>query len=290
MLTCNSLLKRRPIMAIATTSAAAQAWRPDAHMFEPGNVIPEALINQITTPTTQIDGDAVAVRIAVVPDDVADLVPEGTLIPLTDPELAEVLLMTIKVGKILRVSAEQFKQPGTSETLAKGAARAIITKADDVLINQAAPIAPETTPPAGLLAQGVTSAGAIGANLDVLIDALAGVQAAGGHPSHFVLAPDTWAGLRKLKTETGSALGILGAGAKDAAPVLLGVPLLVNKAVPAGTGLLVDKTDIVSAIGPVAVTQSDQAYFVYDSYGLRITFRFGAKVVHPERHAKFTLT
>lgn len=277
-------------MPIHTTVTSERAWSPDVTTVPPDEAIPDALVNIITTVAAAVEGDAVAVRVPVVLDDEANIVPEGDQIPEADPDLSETVVTTAKVAKLLRLSREQFVQPNAAALLSSAAGRSIIAKADDVLLNTLAPVAPALTPPAGILAQGITNGGTIADNLDGLVDALAAIQAAGGNPSHIVLSPTAWASLRKFKTGAGSELTILGTGAADAQPVLLGVPVLVNKAVPANSGLVVDKADIVSAVGSVLVSQSEHAYFTSDSMALRVTFRFGARVIHPDRHASFTVT
>lgn len=276
-------------MATITTPTSAKAWAPDITSVPPTEAIPDALINQITSVAGHIDGDDVAIRVPVVADDDAHIVPEGDAIPEANPDLSEALVFTTKVAKLLRLSREQFVQQN-SRLLADAASRSIITKADAVLVNQVAPTSPAVTPPAGLLAQGITSAGAVAADLDVLVDALAAIATAGGNTTHLVLSPTAWASLRKFKTATGSNMGLLGTGAADAVPYLLGIPVLVNNAVPSGGGLAVDRSDIISAIGPVLVTPSEHAYFAHDSVGVRVTFRFGARVLHANRHAHFTVT
>lgn len=276
-------------MALLSTPTSAQAWRPDVIGHAPDDVIPDALIQRITTNAGSVEGDAVSVRVPVVADDDAAIVPEGTKIPEAAPELAEAVVTTIKVAKLLRVSREQYAQDGAAARLSTAAARSIVRKADDVLLNTPAPTAPASIPPAGLLHQGIPSIGAVTDDFDVLVDALATVQSNGATPDVIVLAPDAWAGLRKVKTATGSAQSLLGVGAQDASPLLLGVPVIVNPAMPTGTGLLVDRDDIVSAVGEVQTAQSEDVYFETDSIGLRVMFRFGATVIHPDRHAIFTV-
>lgn len=101
------------------------------------------------------------------------------------------------------------------------------------------------------------------------------------------MSPTAWAALRKLKTQTGSNQSLLGAGTNDAAKTLLDVPVLVNANVPTMTGLIVDRANIVAAIGEVMVAQSEHYYFGGDNIALRVTFRFGAQLVNPTRHASF---
>lgn len=276
-------------MALLSTPTSAKAWAMDVQAFAAEDAIPDALINEITTVGAYIEGDDVAVRVPVVDDDEADIVNEGAEIPEAEPTLNERTLLTVKVAKLLRVSYEQFEQERAPELLSNAAARSIITKADAVLLNQPTPTAPDVRPPGGLLAQGLDDAGTVAANLDALVDALADLRANGSKPSHFVLSPSAWASLSKFKTATGSAMNLLGAGTEATVPMLLSVPVVVNNQVPTGTGLIVDRSDIVSVIGPVNIAVSDTAYFAFDGIGIRITFRFGATLVHPERHAKFSV-
>lgn len=273
-------------MAVSTNSSA-QAWSPDIIGNPAGDIIPDALIMQITSQAGTLEGDEPYIRVPVVNDDEATIVAEGDAIPEADPELSEALVRTVKVAKLLRLSREQFMQDGTDEQLSQAAARSLITKSDHVLLNQAD--GGIDAPPAGLLHQGIPDAGTIDSNLDALVDAVSTAQANGGNPAMMVLAPDTWASLRKLKTNDTSAESLLGVGSRDATNMLLGLPVLVNKAVPAGTGFIVDPLDIVSAYGDVESATSTEAYFSNDQIGLRATFRFGAKVIHPNRHAVFSV-
>lgn len=275
---------------IETTLTSAKAWSPDVQEFIASEVIPDALVNVVTTVAGTVEGDDVAVRVPFVRDDLASVVPEGAQIPEADPDLAEAVVLTTKVAKLIRLSREQFGQPNAATLLSDAASRAVIATADDVFLNTAAPKAPALTPPAGILNQGIAKAGAVAGNLDGLVDAMAAIATAGGNPSHIVLSPTAWASLRKFKAQTNSAVTILGAGTNDAVPMLLGVPVVVNKALPVGSGLIVDASDIVSAVGTVNVAQSADVYFTSDSIGLRVTFRFGAQVIHPNRHATFTVT
>lgn len=276
-------------MALLSTPTSAQAWRPDVTGHAPDDVIPDALIQRITSNAGTVEGDAVSVRVPIVADDDAAIVPEGTKIPEAAPELAEAVVTTIKIAKLLRVSREQFLQEGAAQRLSTAAARSIIKKADDVLLNTPAPTAPASIPPAGILHQGIPDLGPVTGTLDALVDALATVQTGGGTPDAFVLSPTAWAALRKFKTAEGSAQSLLGVGSQDAQPLILGVPVIVNQAMPDGQGLLVDRDDIVSAVGPVMTAQSDDVYFETDSIGLRVMFRFGATVVHPARHMLFSV-
>lgn len=278
-------------MATETTSNSAQAWSPDLTAIGPREAVPDALILRTSTVAGNVEGDSPAVRVQYVDEASAGFVAEGSEIPEGDPDLAEVLVHTGKVSQLIRLSREQFVQPNASALLSESVQRAVTKAANTAYINQAAPTNPAVTPPAGLLnVTGLTDGGAIGGNLDGLIDLQATLAENDGTPSHFIVSPTAWASLRKLKRATGSAESLLGVGAADAILYLLDVPVIVSNAVPADTGLLVDSNAVVSAVGNVNVTQSDQVYFTSDSIGIRCTWRFGQNVVHPERIGKFTVT
>ena len=278
-------------MATHTTKTSADAWSPDVTGFDPAEAIPEALVLTTSTVAGSVEGDAVAVRVAYVADDTAAFIPEGAPIPEADPELAEVTVFTGKVAQLVRLSREQFSQNGAEEQLAESVARSVTKRANAAYLTQVAPTAPAVTPPAGLLnITGIVSGGAVAADLDVLVDLFAELEGNGATPTHIIVDPVAWASLRKFKAATGSAQSLLGAGTSDAARLLLDVPVVVTPAMTAGTGLVIDKSAIVSAVGEVMVAQSEHAYFDSDSIALRCTWRFGANVVRPDRLGRFTVT
>lgn len=278
-------------MATETTVTSAKGWAPDVNSFVAGQVVPEALILQTSTVAGTVEGDAPVVRVAYVDDAAAQFTAEGDVIPEADPALNEVLVATGKVTQLVRLSREQWQQDGAADQLSQSVRRAVVKKANDAYINQAKPTAPAISPAAGLLnVTGITNGGAVASSLDVLIDAFATLEGKGATPTHIVIDPVGWARLRKFKVGTGSAQNLLGAGTTDSDRMLLDVPVLVTPAMPTGTGLIIDKNAVVSAVGPVRVAQSEHAYFSSDSVALRCTWRFGQNVVRPDRIAKFTVT
>lgn len=277
-------------MAIATPTSAAP-WRPDVNVFAAREVIPDALVLQCSTVVGKVDGDAPAVRVAMINDDNAEFVAEANIIPEAEPELAETTIHTGKVAQLVRVSNEQFHAAGTAENLRESVARAVTKRANAAFLTQVAPTSPAVTPPAGVLnTPGLVKGAAVGANLDPLVDLIAQLEANGSTPTHILAAPDTWAALRKIKTGTGSAVSLLGAGTTDAVRTLLDVPVITTSVMPSGTGLVLDSSAVLSAVGAVNVAVSEQAYFSSDSVGLRCTWRFGAAVARPDRVGTFTLS
>ncbi|AWG98713.1 phage major capsid protein [Rhodococcus ruber] len=278
-------------MATETTSTSAKAWSPDVNAFAATDVIPDALILQTSTVVGRIEGDEPAVRVAYVDDAAATFVAEAATIPEADPALSEVLVHTGKVAQLVRLSREQYSQNNTAALLSESVRRAVTKKANEAYIAQAAPTAPAVTPPAGLLnVTGIEAGGAVASALDGLVDLIATLEGNGATPTHILLAPDAWASLRKFKTATGSAQTLLGAGTADATKSLLDLPVIVSSALTSGTGLVIDRSAVVSAVGDVQLAVSQDVYFASDSVGIRCTWRFGANVVRPDRIGSFTVT
>jgi HK97 family phage major capsid protein len=278
-------------MAAETTLTSAKAWSPDVNAIAPDVAVPDALILQTSTVAGSIEGDQPAVRVQYVDDAAASYVAEGATLPEADPNLAETLVYSGKIAQLIRLSREQWSQPNASQLLSVSVARAVTRASNAAYISQVAPTGPAVTPPAGLLnVSGIVSGGAVAANLDGLVDLLATLAGNYSNPSHILLSPLAWASLRKFKIGTGYAGSLLGTGATDAQRFLLDLPVIVDPAVPSNSGLVVDKTAVVSAVGPVMVATSDQVYFAADSVGVRCTWRFGQNVVKPNRIGKFTVT
>jgi HK97 family phage major capsid protein len=274
-----------------TTLTSAKAWAPDLTAVAPDIAVPDALILATSTVAGNVEGDAPAVRVQYVDDAAAGFVAEGTAISEADPALSEVLVYTGKVAQLIRLSREQFSQPNASQLLSVSVARAVTRAANTAYIAQVAPTGPAVTPPAGLLnVSGIVNGGAVATSLDTLVDLLATLSANYSTPSHIVISPTAWASLRKFKVGTAYNGSLLGAGTNDAQHFLLDLPVIVDPAVPTNTGLVIDKMAVVSAVGPVMVTTSDQVYFNADSIGVRCTWRFGQNVVKPNRIGKFTVT
>ncbi|MBY4570380.1 major capsid protein [Gordonia sihwensis] len=277
-------------MVSQTTTSSAKAWRPDLNVFAAADVLPDAAILTTSTVAGQIEGDAPSVRVAYVSDDTAAFVAEGAEIPEGDPTLSEALIYTRKISQLIRISREQYRQQGTAEQLAQSVGRALIRKGDNAYLVQPAPTAPDVAPVAGLVnTTGLENGDEISGSLDALVDLVAGLQANGANPSHIVIDPIGWAEVRKLKTATGSNQSLVGAGVTDAALQLLGLPVVVNREMPTLTGLVIDSTAVVSAVGPVEIATSEEQYFSSDSVAVRATWRTGHTVPRTNRLGKFTV-
>lgn len=277
-------------MTTQTTTTADYAWRPDGTTFAAADVVPEALIMATSTVSGTIDGDKPSLHVAYVDDADADFVAEADEIDESDPNMAEVLVHTGKISQLIKLSSEQYQQEGTAAQLAQSVSRAIIKRADEAYLAQVAPTPPAVHPPTGLLhIDDIVDGDEINDSLDALVDLLAELQAEGSNPSHIVVDPRGWAQLRKLKTGIDYNSSLLGAGTTDAAPMLLSLPVLINRWVPSFSGMVLDRNAVVSAVGPVRVATSEHQYFSSDSVALRATWRIGWNVVRPNRIGKFAI-
>lgn len=278
-------------MATISTPVTARGLSLDVRGFSPADVLPEALIVTTSSLAATIEGDEPAVRVPFIDmDDDAAFVPEGEDIDEADPDHSEVVVHTGKVAVLAKISREQYFQGDAANLLSTSVRRAILRKANSAFLSQPAPSAPATTPPAGLLNQGVTDGGAISANLDALSDALMTIEEADGVSTNIISSPSAWASLSKLKTTSDSNMTLVGSGTDVAPRQLLSVPAAVANAMPPNELLLVDKAAVLSAYGQVQLAFSDQVYFGSDSIGLRCTYRFGQALVDPARVVKVTVT
>lgn len=274
-----------------TTETTGTAWSPDEHFFPATDVIPEALAVEHTTFGGRVEGDAPSVLVGYVDDAEAAFVAEGAQITEDTPNMASMPVFTSKIASLTRMSSEQFHQPTPgAKSVSDAVRRAIIKQADSAFINADAPADGVPSQSTGILnTPGITAGEEVAGSLDPVVDLLAEVGSHDATTSALIVAPSTWAALRKIKTATGSEVNLLGAGTMDAQPYLLGVPIIVNNAVPANMGLAIDSAAIVAAYGEVAVATSEHAFFDSDSIALRSTFRVGWSVVKPERIGTFTV-
>lgn len=266
-------------MPFISTLNTPDVWHPDANVFAPADAVPDAAILRHSTVSAQILGDAPTMRIGFVSDADAAYHNEGQDLTETDPDLNEIEVITQEIGYYTEMTRDQFRQRNTPESLSASVSRSIIKKSDRCFLAETNPTAPAVRPIGGLINYpGLTSQTGV-ANLDKLIDLEADVRAAGGNPTAWVLSPTTWAALRKFKTGGATGAGsnepLLGAGTSDADRHLLSVPVELNAALPAGSGLLVDNQEVISAVSAVEVDVDHSAAFRSVKVAIRGTFRIG---------------
>lgn len=270
-------------MATNTTLNTAKAWHPDIAAFLPTDVVPGALLLRVGNHVGNIEGDEPAVRVPWVADDGdAGFVPEGTLIPDTTGSFTETVIRTGKIAALGKFSYETLAQPNAATAIVNSLQRSVIAKADAAFLSNA-------TDPKGLLAvAGIVDGGTVGTDLDTLADAVTLVEADGGQATHIIAAPDAWGTVAKIKTGTGSAASLLGAGTEAVERRLLGVPVHTSAAVPAGQLLVVDSSQILTVYGTVRVARSEDAFFSSDIVAVRVTWRVGFGVMRPGRVVQLT--
>lgn len=275
-------------MAIQKTPTSPKAWAPDVTAFVPGDVVPDALILQTATVVGAIEGDEPAVRVPFVADDgVVGFIAEGAEIPDADQEFDEVVVLTGKVAALGKYSYETLAQPEAARMVVESLSRSVVTKANAAYLGNLA----ADPGPTGLLNTPsiIDFETPIGDDLDQLVDAVSFIELDGGTATHIVASPTAWATLSKLKRGADSNESLVGAGTVAAERALLGLPVLVTPAMPAGSLLVVDQSAVIGAQGPVRVARSDDAYFSSDSIGVRVTWRLGWQVMHGMRVAKLTV-
>lgn len=272
-------------MSTLTTPTTTYPWRPDSTFFAANEVVPDALIMQTSTIAGSVDGDQPAVRVAYVDDaESADYFAENAEITEDDPTLNEVVVRTKKLARLVNLSSEQFRQDMTAQQVSESVARDLVRKADNSYIADVAD-------PDGLInVEGTVSADAgVYGSLDNLVELIAQLEVNGATPSHIVLDPMGWASLRNLKVATDYNQTLLGAGTQDAVPMLLSLPVLRSRFIPAYHGLVIDQRAVVSAVGPVTVATSEHALFSRDAVQLRATWRIGWGVTRPNWIGKFSM-
>jgi HK97 family phage major capsid protein len=207
-------------------------------------------------------------------------VAEAATIAESTPTLSEVTVFTGKVAQSVRLSAEQYGRVDAASLLTDIVRRAVTNSTHTAHLSQVAPTGPAVTAPARLWnVAGITKGGAVATTLDRIVDARMSIAVAGGNATHIIASPAAGVGV-VVQAEDGDGfrLSIIGRSAAD--PLtgqLLGIPVLVTSAMKAGSLIVIDRWAVVSAVGPVVVAVSDQAYFASDSIGLRCTFRFGQR-------------
>jgi len=277
-------------MAKITTLDSSLGWKVQEVAIAPQESVPDTLPLLSTRLVGSAPNDDLLVRVLYVDDAPAQIVSERDCLDEASPELAETLIQTLKLGQLIRVSSEQYRQHQTSKLLAESAGRAIHAAANEAFLNLTAPAQGEYRPTGILNTPGIGDAGVIGPCLDKLIQAEAFIADAGGQATTIVISPSAWAELLNLKTDPESCQPLIGftESSTGTGQKLLGCDVLVTNAMPAGQGLIFDKRGVLSVLGNVRVLQQDDVKC--DAVNLAIYWRFGWVVVHPDWLVRFAVT
>ncbi|NEG88606.1 phage major capsid protein [Bifidobacterium aerophilum] len=287
-------------MPIATSNGVQAGTKVvRSEMFYPArDIIPTALVYQLATNCGTIEGDEPVVSIPIImPMTAAEIIAEGEEIPETDALMQSIDIRTYKVSILSAASNEIAVYGNTSDEIQDmlGAAmiKAIVDKADAILLQNTPTTDSEggRKGPAGLFnAPGITTGytittgNTIPNTLGPLVDALAAVAAKGARPTHLVMNFATWAKLLNLKYADGRPI-IAPDVANSPAPVIYGVPVVINAQAPDDKILINDSNVVYAAVSQVRAASSDHDKFRNDAVTFRTTFRFGFGSTNPERLA-----
>ncbi|WP_286689677.1 MULTISPECIES: phage major capsid protein [unclassified Aeromicrobium] len=264
-----------------TTSTSAAAWRPDQTAYFDLDRMPDLLLPQVATVAGSVEGDAVAVRVPYVETDgISSVVAEGAPITESDPEFAEVVVMTRKIATLSVVSLEQYRQPEARHLILESLQRSVTREANKEFISAV-----------GALSADFISGGTLGENLDSISDAVAEIEANDGRASHIVMPASAWQTLAKVKQATGSNMPLLGVGTNStegSRRSIFDLPVILSATAPAV--YVLSKGDLLAATGQIAVSISEHAAFNRDAVSMRSTLRFGIAPSRPERHAVIALS
>lgn len=278
-------------MATQVTNSLKSLY-PD-QVFVYNEAVPDALIANplVATVAGEIEGDAPRVRVPYIKTDpTSGFVKEGADITDGGGELDEVLISTGKIATVVKQSNESASFETASQLIAAGVSRSIITSADNAFLNNAKNEDTDAqNGPVGILnTEGIPATQTTGEGIvDAVADAKAAIGGFGGIPTAIVANYAVEAILRKLKTTDGRGLLIDPVEAGELS--IHGLPVIVNRAMPDNTLLVVSAGEIVAAVGTVNLAVSTDALFTSDSLIRRATWRIGAKVIHPNRLAKLTI-
>ena len=271
-----------------TTLIGNEAAFPNLTAVQPGEAIPTALVMDCTTVMAEIEGDEPTARIAYAGDAAANIVKEGEAISRDTPTISELVVSTQKVAVLTVVSRESYSHAGVAEMLGNGIGRGIIKKADALFFT-----GNPTTGGKGIKGlskmTGLADGGTLSSDLTPIIDAIATVSGNGGNPTHIIMNMASWAHLLKLKAADGRPL-INPDVANSTQPQLFGLPVRINAQCPANEIYIIDRDEIISAVGDVLTDVSRERYFDSDSVGIRATFRYGFGLLHANRIAKTTIS
>lgn len=271
-------------MATKTTPESPRAWRPDLTEYLPSDAVPDALILSHATVVGKIEGDAPSVRVPkILSDGDANFTAEGSTVADAGQEFGETVVQTHKAGALGKYSYETLQQPEAAELILASLRRNLTGRIDRAFVG-----GESSDGPTGLLNADVTDGGQIGDNLDKLVDAVSGIEAAGGSPTGIIASPASWATLSKLKTGKDQQVSLLGSGTDAGERQLLSIPVQVSAAMPENRLLVVDKTAVVAASSGVRLARSEDAYFSSDVVAIRVTWRAGWSVMHTDRVARLS--
>ena len=234
-----------------------------------------------------IEGDAPSVRVPLCADMEAAQVAEGATISETEAALSEIEIHTRKLALLTKMSYEAYSHSDATNLLTDTMRRSITNAADKAFLTNAkgsdgTPVGITNTDGAVKPEVGITD------SLAPLLEAIGEVGEHGAAPSHVLLGYDAWAKLMQLTDKNGNMLFNPTVSA-DTASSVFGLPFVRSKFMPKNTLMVIDSTDIVASVSDVRLQVSDMPYFSSDSIGIRVIYRLGWGIAHPDHHALLTI-
>lgn len=266
-------------------------------------IIPDAGVFAQTTIAGSVQGDSPSLYVPYIGTSAAaSIVAEGAAINESDTKPLELAIRTQKVAVLNVFSNESGAQSAASNgnvggsgidvvgMLTDGMKKAIIDKANAILWQNPAPTEgkPETAPTGLFNYPGIIQGGNITNTLDPIVDAIASISTNGGAPTGLVMNYGVWAYLLKLRDAEGRLI-ISPDVANTPTPALFGLPVHLDGMAPDGKILVNSIGDVYSATGDINIARTDDRYFEHDSFGVRLTFRFGWGVPYPDHLAVITV-
>lgn len=275
---------------MAVNTSQSKALWGDISYIPAQDVVPDMLVLTQALQGPVIDGDAPMVRIPYVSEDPeAAQVNEGAKIGDATPVLTELTVSTRKLAVLTQVSNESYTDKA-APLLTDSLRRAVQVKADHVFLAQDPPVEGQVGVTGIFNYPGITKGGNIGGSddaFDPIIEAIGAIGNNGGTPTSLIMGYSTWAFLLKLKDANGHPFltqDVINAPT----PTIYGLPVVLSNQCPADKILVNSKNEVITSAGLVQVATSSDAYFDSDSVGVRVTFRFGYGIVHPNRLAIVT--
>lgn len=266
-------------------------------------IIPDAGVFAQTTIAGSVQGDSPSLYVPYIGKRAAaSIVAEGAAINESDTKPLELAIRTQKVAVLNVFSNESGAQSAASNgnvggsgidvvgMLTDGMKKTIIDKANAILWQNPAPTEgkPETAPTGLFNYPGIIQGGNITNTLDPIVDAIASISTNGGAPTGLVMNYGVWAYLLKLRDAEGRLI-ISPDVANTPTPALFGLPVHLDGMAPDGKILVNSIGDVYSATGDINIARTDDRYFERDSFGVRLTFRFGWGVPYPDHLAVITV-
>ena len=265
-------------------------------------VAPEQVAALITLPTVNasaagavadiVNITAPSLRVPLLTElPTAQVIPEGAEYPLSTTSFGEVQVTPPKIGvaDVLTRELADDSAPEAQRIFAAALAAALAVRVDAGFIG--------TDPVAGMpgleqIAATAVSAGTAWSSLDPLIDGLSVAETAGTHITTWLMNPADRLAFRKIKVSVGSVQTLLSPDATSASiDGILGIPVITNPAVPAGTIYGIPRDRMMLVVRDAAEVATDKSiYFLSDRIAVKASVRIGWLCTDPKAVARIKLT